>query len=296
MKRKIIIGVVVVAVVVVVGLVLVASNLDKIIKIGVEKGGTLVLGVPTTLEKATVSVREGTIGLDGLVLGSPEGFSEPSMFELGHAHATVDIGSLRKDELVVHEVVIDGPKITLEFAGGTTNWGTVLKGLESAPQDEEAKQKSQKKLRVDRIVFSNGKIRLVGGLLAAPVTVPLPTLEITDLAPADGTAQTVGGVLADVIRSLYKSILGAAKDVLPLEQIEKLGEEAFAAAGEAAAAAKDAAGSAASAAKETVGGAAASAKDAGAAVGGAAADAAKDVSDKAKGLLRGVLPGKKDEE
>jgi len=145
MKRKIVIAVVVVAVVVVVGLVLVAANLDKIIKIGVEKGGTLVLGVPTTLDRAIVSVREGTVGLEGLVLGSPEGFAEPSMFELAHAHTTVDIGSVRKDELVVHEVVIDGPKITLEFAGGTTNWGTVLAALESPPKDEEAKQKSQKK-------------------------------------------------------------------------------------------------------------------------------------------------------
>ncbi|MCK4283864.1 MAG: hypothetical protein KAX44_06075 [Candidatus Brocadiae bacterium] len=270
MKRKMVIAAVAVAVVVVVGLVLVASNLDKIIKIGVEKGGTLVLGVPTTLEKATVAVREGTVGLDGLVLGSPEGFAEPSMFELAHAHTTVDIGSLRKEELVIHEVIIDGPKITLEFAGGTTNWGTVLERLEREPKDEEAKQKSQKKLRVDRIVFSNGKIRIAGFPVAGSATVPLPTLEITDLAPADGTSQTVGGVLADVIRSLYKSILAAATDVVPTEQIEKLGKEAFAAVGDATA----------------------TAKEAGEAVG----EAAKDATEKAKGLLRGVLPGLKDEE
>jgi len=286
MKRKIIIGLLVVAVLLVVGVVLLASNLDKIIKLGVEKGGTLVLGVPTTLESVTVKVGEGTVGLDGLKLGNPEGFGEPSMFTLGHAHTTVDLKSVRSDELVVHEIVIDKPQITLEFAGlKKTNWGTVLERLESEPKQEEAKQKSQKKLRVDRIVFSNGEVRIAGVPGVGAVPVKLPKLEITDLAPADGAAQTVGGVLADVIDSLYKSILVAAKDKLPLEQIQALGEEAFAAAGEAAAAAKDAAGEAAGAAKDAVGGAAGAAKEAGAAVG-----------DKAKGLIRGIVPGKKDDE
>jgi hypothetical protein len=272
MKRKIIIGVLVVVVVAVVVLVLVASNLDKIIKIGVEKGGTLVLGVPTTLQGVTVKVREGTVGLDGLKLGSPEGFSAPSMFELGHAHTTVDLGSLRTDEMVIHEVVIDKPEITLEFAGAKTNWGTVLAKLDSGPKEAEAKKESQKKVRVDRIVFSNGKVRFAGVPGAGSVPVPLPTLEITDLAPAEGGAQTVGGVLADVIRSLNKSLLDVARKSLSPEQLQKLGGAALGA----------------------VGSAAGSAADVGAAAGGAAAGAAKDVGSKATGLLRGVLSGGKD--
>ena len=193
------------------------------------------------------------------------------MFELKHAHTTVDIGSLRGDEIVVEEVVIDGPQITLEFAGGTTNWGTVLKQLESEPKDEEAKQKSQKKIRVGRISFTNGTIRIAGIPVAGSATIPLPTLEITDLAPADGAPSTVGTVLAGVIRSLYAKILSAAKDVLPTEQVEQLAKEAAAVLGDAGAAVKDA----------------------GAAVGDAAGDAAKGVGDTAKGVLDGVFGGKK---
>ncbi len=274
MKKKILIAVGVVAVLLVVVVILIASNLDRIVKLGVEEGGTLVLGVPTKLEGATVAVRNGTVGLDGLVIGSPEGFEEASMFELGHAHTTVDIGSLRGDEIVVKEVVIDGAEITLEFGEGTTNWGVLLKRLESEPKEEEAKQKSQKKLRIDRILFTNGKIRIAGIPLVGSATVPLPTLEITDLAPADGAPSTVGNVLADVVRSLYGSILTAAKDVVPLEQIEKL-------AGEAGAVLRDA-GTAV--------------RDAGSKVGDAAGDAAKDIGDKAEGLLRGVFGDKKKEE
>jgi mRNA-degrading endonuclease toxin of MazEF toxin-antitoxin module len=232
----------------------------------------MILGVPTSLDKATVSVREGTLGLDGLTLGSPEGFTEPSMFELTHAHVTMDIGSVRSDEILVHEVVIDGPQITLEFAGGKTNWGTLLARLETPPTEEQAK--SEKKVRIDRIVISNAKVRLAGIPLAGSATVPLPTLEITDLAQADGTGQTVGNVLGDVIRSLYTSILSAAKGVLPTEQVEKLAKEAGAVLGDA---------------RDAV-------KDAGSTVQDAATGAAKGVSEKATGVFKGIMGGKEEEE
>ena len=267
MKGKIIIAAAVVVVLLLVAVVVATSNLGKIVKFGVEKGGTLVLGVPTQLERATVSVRNGTVGLDGLTIGSPQGFKEPTMFELGRMQATVDIGSLRKEEIVVREVVIDGAKITLEFAGGKTNWGTVLKRLEGEPKDEEAKQESQKKIRIGRIVFSNGEVRIAGIPLAGSATVPLPTLEITDLASADGTPQTVGKVLANVIRSLHKAILAAAGDVLPVERLQTLRQEALSAV-----------------------------NDAGEAVREAAAGAAKDAAERAKGVLSGILPGRKEPE
>jgi hypothetical protein len=274
MKKKILIAIGVVVVLLVVGGILLLSNLDKIVKIGVEEGGTMVLGVPVQLEGATVAVREGTVGLDGLKIGSPEGFEEVNMFNLDHAHTTVDIGSLRGDEIVVKDVVIDGALITLEFDGGKTNWGALLKQLEGEPKEEEAKKKSQKNIRIDRIVFTNGKIRIAGIPLVGSATVPLPTLEITDLAPADGTPSTVGNVLADVVRSLYKSILAAAGDVLPTEQVEALAKEAGALLGEAGAAIKDA----------------------GAKVGEAAGDAAKNLGDKAGGVIKGLFGDKKDEE
>jgi len=272
-KRKILLAGAVVVVLVVVLIIAIGANLGKIVKVGVEKGGTMILGVSTNLDRATVSVREGTLGLDGLTLGSPEGFTEPSMFDLNHAHVTMDIGSVRSDEILVHEVVIDGPQITLEFAGGKTNWGTLLARLETKPTEEQAKKQREKKIRIDRIVISNAKVRMAGIPLAGSASVPLPRLEITDLAPADGTGRTVGNVLGDVIRSLYASILNAAKDVLPTEQVEKLAKEAGAMLGDAGAAVKDA----------------------GSAVGGAAAGAAKGVGEKAKGALKGILGGENKE-
>jgi len=226
MRKKILIAVVGIVVLVVLGLVLFVTNLGKIVKVGVEKGGTLILGVPTTLERATVSVREGTVGFDGLMIGSPDGFQQPSMFELDHAHATVDIGSLRSDEIVVHEVVIDGPEVTLEFGNGTTNWGTVMSRLEREPAPEEKAKESRKKIRIDRIVFSNGKVRIAGIPLVSSAAVPLPNLELTDIGTGGGGGSgSVRETIAEVVGKLYKAILAAAGDVVPTEQLQKLGQD-----------------------------------------------------------------------
>ena len=282
MKKKILLVLGGLVVLVVIALVLVGSNLGKLIQVGVEKGGPMVLGVPTTLDKATVSVRRGEVGLDGLALGSPEGFDAESMFSLDHVHTSVDIGSLRSDEIVVNEVVIDGPRITLEFSGGRTNWGALLSELESPAEEEKEKEAGQKKIRIGRILLSNAKVSIAGIPLAGTATVPLPRLEMTDIGSADGGVATVRNVLADVIRSLYKSILTAAADVLPTEQIKQLGDEALSLLGDAGGLALKA-------------GAAAGDTAAGAAKG--AAGAVKGAAGAATGALRGVFGGgDKDEE
>jgi hypothetical protein len=289
MIRKLLAAAVLLACLAVVATVLLLANLSRFVKTGVETGGSLILGVPTTLEDASVSLLGGTVGLDGLSLGSPEGFDAAEMLALGHAHTTVQISSLRRDEIVVREVVIDGPEITLEFADGKTNWGVLLEHLKREPTEEE--KRAAKKLRVDRIAFSNGKIKVAGIPLAGAAGIPLPDLEITGLRTADGKAATVRNVLADVIASLYGSVLGAVKGVVPAEELEKLGAELASLAGEAGAAAEQAVMEAADKVEEALGEAGGSLEETGAAVG----EAAKGAADKAKGAIEGLFGGDKEE-
>ena len=195
------------------GAYLVAANLDKIVRGGVEKGGSLVLGVPTTLEGASVSLLKGRAALNGLALGSPKGFRAPEMLRVGHARVDMDLWSLRRRELVVNDVLIDGPEITLEFAGGKTNWGVLLQRLKGEPSAEE--RASETKMRVDRIVIVNGRVRVEGIPFAESMGVPLPRVEIKDLRTADGGALTAGKVLAGVVESLYGAIGSAVKGRVP---------------------------------------------------------------------------------
>lgn len=314
MRKKILIGLAVVVAVAVVAIVVVAANLGKVVRVGVEKGGTAALGVQIALDSAQVSVLGGKVGLDGLSIGSPAGFREPAMFTLDHAHTVVQLGSLRSDEIVVEEVVIDGPQITLEFSGVSTNWGTLLKELQKGaePEAEAQPEAAGKTVRIDRITLTNGTVRVAGIPVAGSATVPLPTLEITGLGAKKAERRSVRQVGADTVTALYAAVVGAVGDIVPAEQLKMLAGEAgellkgagaaarqaaglaVGAAGDAAAAvggaAKAAGGTAADAAgaaADAVGAAAGAAGDAAGAVGGAA----KETAGKAAGLVRGVFGG-----
>lgn len=212
---------VVVLLVLVVGII--AANLNSIVKVGVEKGGTMVLKVDTTLDKASISLLAGSLGLDGLRLGSPQGFSAEHMFSLGHASTDVDIASLKTDNIRIEEVVVDGAEITLEFSKFKSNYGTLLEQLESDTKEEEKAEEpkdaaSEKTFQVDRIVFKNSKIHIAGIPAVKKATVPLLSVEIKGLG-AEGKGITARQMVYKIMSALLKSTVVAVKDVLPTEYI-----------------------------------------------------------------------------
>ncbi len=207
-------------VLVVTGVVLLIVNLNRIVTTSVEKGGALVLGVRTKLDDASVRLTSGTVGLDGLVLGSPAGFHAPEMLRLAHTRATVDLWSLRTDEVIVKEVVVDGLEVTFELLEGKTNWGVLMERLREEPTEQEQRE-VRKKLSIDRLVFKNGKVRVTGVSLEEDVDVPLPNLELTNLSTADGRGKSVRQTLKAVIAALYGSTLNSLEGVLPAEQLKK---------------------------------------------------------------------------
>jgi hypothetical protein len=249
MRRKILIVVVVVLMVAVIGSFLVLGNLGRIVKFGVEQGGSLALGVPVRLEDAKVSVSAATLTLDGLTVGSPEGFGAPYMFELAHASATVDVGSLRSDLIVIKDVTVDAPRVTLEFSGGSTNWGVLLAHLK-----KPAAQPSKKKMQIGHLVITNGKLAIAGVPVAGTAAVPLPPVDVHDVGGGASGGASVQTVLTDVVSSLYLAIGEAAKQVVPAQQLEALGGEARSQLGNAGSAAQGAAGKATQALKGLLGG------------------------------------------
>ena len=206
----------------VVVLVILVMNLSKVVRVGVEQGGTMVLGVPTQLESADVSLLGGSLGLNGLSLGSPEGFEADEMLHLGHMRVKIKIMSVMSEEIVIREIVVDGAEVTLEFADGKTNWGVLMDALESEPDEEE---KEMKNVRIDRVSFTNGKLRIIGIPLIGSATAPLPSVDIPEIRTADGTGVTVRKALVAVVASLGEAITSAVEDVIPSEKLGEMTKE-----------------------------------------------------------------------
>jgi hypothetical protein len=211
---------------------LVLGNLGKVLRAGVQIGGSRILGVQVGLRSASVSLLNGSAELKDLTLGSPSGFRAPEMFSLSRGYAKLDIWSLRQPELVVQDVVIDGPEVTLEFSGAKTNWGTLMERLRQERAQEEPK--TARKVRVDRLVVQNAKLRIAGVPVAGTMSVPLPRFEVTGLRAADGRGMDATEALARLVDALYGAVAAAAKTVLSPEEAARLAQELDSALGKAA--------------------------------------------------------------
>ncbi len=225
-KKKILIAVGILAGVVVLGAVVFKLSLNTITEIGVRKGGSAVLGVPVRLEDADVSLG-GSVELYGLELGSPEGYDAAQMFEVDHVHAEVELTSLISDEIVVQNVLIDGPGMIFEFAGGKTNWAVLMEQLQSEAEEQPEQPPETgatgKNMRIDHVMVKNGDVSLVGIPGVNKSTLPLPKVELHDIGKGE-ESKSVRETMLTLVGNLYKNVLTVLDGVLPAEKVKKLVE------------------------------------------------------------------------
>ena len=223
-----------IVVVVVVVVVVVALNIDRAARKGVEIGGTQALGVETTCGGVHVGLLSGSVGLKGLRIANPEGYKTDRLMALGSGKVACDIGSLMSDEVVVHEILIDAPEMTLELKPALppkTNIGDLLKKLESdkQPADEQPDEATEdegepKTFKVELIRITGAKVRfhLIGGKTA---DLTLPDIELKNIKNADGTPLMLGDIFAQVLASMGTAAVHKAKldGVVPAELLAGFG-------------------------------------------------------------------------
>lgn len=123
-----------VALVVIVLVVVVAAAflfVDAAAKLGIEKGGTVALGVPTTLKSADVGVFSGTFKMRGLSVGNPKGFAAPHFLTLGDGSVAVSVGTLTKDTVELPELRLEHIDVQLEKKDGKSNYNVILDNLKN---------------------------------------------------------------------------------------------------------------------------------------------------------------------
>jgi uncharacterized protein involved in outer membrane biogenesis len=228
--KKLLIALGVVVGLLVVAFVVLSFFLGSIVTAGVNKYGPQITQTKFQLQGAHISPLNGAGTLSGLVIGNPKGWSENSLCALGKIHVEVKPFSILGDHVVVDVVDIDAPEFNYETKLIASNVNDLLKNIEqSVGGGKETKpEKGGKpiKFEVKKFRMTNGKVRLgVGG---AAMSLPMPTVELTDL----GTRE--GGVTADqlayaVMRSVTASVVSASTQAL-----SKVGGTSGAAAAEGA--------------------------------------------------------------
>jgi len=238
MKKLIVRLLIVVVILVVAGLVAISLSLDSIVKKGIERAGPAVTKVEVRLASAKISPFSGGGRLSGLFVGNPPGFKTDSAIKAGEISVRLKPSSVLADKLVIEEISVNAPEITLEGSLTGNNLSKILDNIQAFTSGEadpakRAGQKAQKKLQVDSFVIRGGKVTVglteLGGRTA---TLTLADINLKDLGtgPEGITGsdlamrigrELVGNVTELVIRNLPELIKG----VTDLKNLGKGGAE-----------------------------------------------------------------------
>lgn len=235
MKKILVRGVVLLALLIVVALVALYVFLGRIVEKAIETAGPVVTKCPVTVDRVDFRPLRGKLRIVGLTVGNPEGFKTPSAFAVDEVRIAMSPGSVFSDLVEVEEVYIGGPQITYEMGIGKTNIGTLLDNVDafvksvSGPGGEETPRRAEepagggKKVTIGLVKVEEGRINLSGSFLqGGAVPVPLQPIEMHDLGKTDpvtgaeASAEILGRILRGVLDSVKqsgKAVVDAAKSV-----------------------------------------------------------------------------------
>ena len=183
------------------------GNLDKIVAGIIEDTGSEVLKTKVSVYGVAIDLKAGKVGIAGLTVANPAGYSNANLFEMSGIEVDLDLGSVTEDVLVIEAIRVDNPKIVFEGdAGGGSNMQTLLDNIDSAPAgDSSADQGDAKKIIIERFAFSGGKVKASTELKPGEVMdLRLPAIQMNGIGKAEG------GVTADEVAKQISSKLVSA--------------------------------------------------------------------------------------
>lgn len=190
-----------------------ASNLNEIVRSGVESVGPQYTGTTVTLESVDLSILTGEGEIRGLAVGNPDGYEGEDAFRLAGVRIAIDTSTLLDDVVVIREVLVDGAEINAILRSlRNSNVQAILDNVETAtggstPADEAAAPGPQ--VVIDRLAVTGAAASVKVGA-AAPIRVGVPDIELTDVGRQGDRGASVGQVLEEVIRPVIGAILQSA--------------------------------------------------------------------------------------
>ena len=121
MTKKLLIAGGILAVILVVAVKYLASNLDSIVKKAITNVGTEMTGVSVDVDNVAIALAEGRGEIGGLVVGNPRGYSGPHAFTLGSIVLAIDAASVNKDVVVIRELTVEAPDIVYDKGTNGSN-------------------------------------------------------------------------------------------------------------------------------------------------------------------------------
>lgn len=219
---KLIAGIVVVILIAVVALYL---TIDSIAKAGVEKGGAYALGVKTRVDSVSVSLLSGHLGLSGLEIDNPKGYTSDRLLRSEQLGVDVKTGTLLSQVIEIPLIEIDGLDVNIERNAGGNNVSEVLNHVQSLGSGEKTTTEGGRRVKIDTVRLTNvvAHVQLLSG--GSPVTVKIPELELKNVTEGDSKGVLVSEVMARIFPAIIAGVLESGKGLIPTDLAGQLGAD-----------------------------------------------------------------------
>lgn len=225
MKKKIFLGIGIGLVVIIIAAVLIVGFfLGDVVKAGMQTVGPKVTQTTLTVDSVHVSMLTGSAGVNGLVVGSPEGYKATNTISVGKAAVSVAPLSVLSDKIVIKSVEVRDAVINFEGNPiGANNLKKLMDNVNAFAGSAEAKpaatnapaeKKPAKKLEVDDLLITGAKVNFNG------VPLPLPDIHLQDLGkgpegitPVALTQEVLGQITTASLKAIASSAGSAGKAI-----------------------------------------------------------------------------------
>lgn len=112
-----------------VGAVLVVTQLGPIVRTGIETAGPETLHVGVNVGKVDISPLSGDVSVSDLSIGQPEGFGDGPLVELGEFKMKLEPSSLMSNHVIIDTVEIVSPLLDVRHLDGKTNFQALQEGM-----------------------------------------------------------------------------------------------------------------------------------------------------------------------
>lgn len=197
---------------------------DELVASAIRNYGPQITGVPVKLGGVRLLPAEGVAILTGLELGNPAGFKTPHALVLDQVQLRLDLASLTREVVHIHEISIRQPRVSYEYTAAGSNLDVIQRHVEAyvaAHTGPSAPATSKPtRLIIERFTLQGASADVSAEALnGRAVTVQLPAIRLHDIGkksggvtPAEAASQIVGALRQETTRAVMPLHLGGVAD------------------------------------------------------------------------------------
>lgn len=202
----------------------VAFYLDDIAKSTLEYSGEAVAGVPTTVSGVALSVVRGTLHIDGLTIGNPDGFDTPYFVALRSSSCEFSLGNLFADHVVVPRLTIEGVDLYLENSERGENYRVILDHMKTAEHRGSERTEQAGKRFVIRELLIRGIVAhtdvSVAGKKLTEVELKIDEIRLRDVGSDTDGGAVASELMGTIVIATLEAVIRSGHEILP-EAVER---------------------------------------------------------------------------